>query len=75
MHLTAAHRENLTSAGEVGAGDSDLIVQAQIEFNRSISSNAEMYYAFRYVYYDFASGFPLADETAYGPEMGMKIQF
>ena len=61
--------------GELGGGDSDLIAQAFGAIGYQINSNADLFFGFRYVYWDFASGVPLEDETAYGPEMGLKIRF
>lgn len=65
----------LNYQGEVGAGDSDFIAQAFAAVGYHINSNADMFFGFRYLYYDFASGVPLEDETAYGPEVGLKIHF
>ena len=61
--------------GEIGAGDSDLIAQAFAAVGYRLNHNADLFFGFRYVYWDFASGAPLEDETAYGPEMGLKIHF
>ncbi|MGI9242302.1 MAG: hypothetical protein ACR2RV_16000, partial [Verrucomicrobiales bacterium] len=54
--------------GELGAGDSDLIAQAFAAVGYRLNNNADMFFGFRYVYWDFATGVPLEDETAYGPE-------
>lgn len=61
--------------GEMGAGDSDFIAQAFLALGYHINPNADVYFGCRYIYYDFASGAPLVDETAFGPQMGLKIRF
>ena len=60
--------------GEIGAGDSDLIAQAFAAVGYHLNDTADLFFGFRYVYWDFATGAPLEDEAAYGPELGLKIR-
>ena len=60
--------------GELGAGDSDLIGQAAVELTRHLKSNLDMYFQFRYVYYDWGN-VPLDNENVYGPQIGMRMRF
>jgi hypothetical protein len=57
-----------------GAGDSDFVFEGFAGVGYRFRC-ADVYLGFKYLYYDFADGAPLDDETAYGPMLSAKWTF